>query len=76
VTLVIPPIRVIKNRWARAGRIGGWSNNRGGLPILRDSGKITEEEYLKRLAEHKAKSHPIADDDVFLAQIAQEFHKC
>jgi len=54
------------------GRRGGWSNNRAGLPILRDSGKITEAEYQKRLAVHKAKSHPIPDHEVFLAQIAQQ----
>ncbi len=53
------------------GRIGGWAQNRAGLPILRDSGKITEVEYQKRLVDHKAKSHPIADGEVFLAQIAQ-----
>ncbi|WP_404309549.1 arylsulfatase [Neorhodopirellula lusitana] len=54
------------------GRIGGWANNRGGLPILRDAGKITEQEYQKRLAVHKANSNPIADDEVFLAEIAQK----
>ena len=32
------------------GRIGGWANNRGGLPILRDSGKITEEGCNRRSA--------------------------
>ncbi|WP_348534506.1 arylsulfatase [Pontiella agarivorans] len=53
------------------GRIGGWANNRGGLPILRDSGEISEEEFQKRFTEHKAKSHPIAPDEVFLAQVAQ-----
>ncbi|SMP69026.1 arylsulfatase A [Neorhodopirellula lusitana] len=54
------------------GRVGGWGQNRGGLPILRDSGKISEEEYQKRLVVHKAKSNPIADDELFLAQVAQQ----
>lgn len=54
------------------GRIGGWSQSRPGLPILRDSGKITEEEYQKRLAKHKANAHPIAPNEIFLAQVAQK----
>lgn len=53
------------------GRIGGWAHNGAGLPILRDAGKISEIEYQQRLADHKEKSHPIADDEIFLAQIAQ-----
>ncbi|GAA5507547.1 arylsulfatase [Novipirellula caenicola] len=54
------------------GRIGGWAQTRPGLPILRDAGKITEEEYQKRLAALKSNAHPIAEDEVFLAQIAQQ----
>ncbi|TWU19022.1 Arylsulfatase [Allorhodopirellula heiligendammensis] len=53
------------------GRVGGWANSRPGLPILRDAGKITEAQYQTRLAELKRNSHPIGDDEVFLAQIAQ-----
>lgn len=54
------------------GRIGGWSQSRPGLPILRDSGAITEEEYQTRLAKHKANAHPIAPNEIFLAQVAQK----
>ena len=46
------------------GRRGGWAQTRAGLPILRDSGKITEEEYQTRLAELKAAAHPIAPDEI------------
>ena len=54
------------------GRLGGWKQSRPGLPIWRDSGAITEEEYQKRLAELKQKAHPIADGELFLAQVAQQ----
>lgn len=54
------------------GRIGGWKQTRPGLPIWRDSGVITEAEYQKRLTALKANAHPIADNEVFLAQIAQQ----
>ncbi|MDQ8181587.1 arylsulfatase [Pelagicoccus sp. SDUM812005] len=53
------------------GRIGGWGHNRGGLPIPRDSGKMSEEEYRRQQEKLKANSSPIADDEVFLAQVAQ-----
>ncbi|WDQ14887.1 arylsulfatase [Rhodopirellula sp. P2] len=53
------------------GRLGGWAQNRAGLPIWRDAGQITEEDYQKRLAKHKANSNPIAEEEVFLAQVAQ-----
>lgn len=53
------------------GRMGGWKHNTAGLPILRDSGQISEEEYQERLAKHKANSLPILPDEVFLGQIAQ-----
>ena len=64
------------SRWTLAtgmhdGRVGGWGHNKAGLPILRDSGKITEEEYQKRLEKHKANSTPIPDNEVFMGQIAQ-----
>jgi len=54
------------------GRIGGWKQSRPGLPIHRDSGAITEEVYQDRLAELKSKAHPIAEGEVFLAQVAQQ----
>ncbi|VGO19320.1 arylsulfatase [Pontiella sulfatireligans] len=54
------------------GRIGGWGHNRGGLPILRDAGKISEEEYQRQLTELKSKTHPIAPNEVFLAQLVQK----
>jgi len=54
------------------GRIGGHAHTRAGLPILRDSGEISEEEYRKRMAEVKAKAHPIAENEVFLAEVARQ----
>ena len=54
------------------GRMGGWKQTRAGLPILRDAGKITEEQYQKQFEKLKAKANPIADNEVFLAQIAQQ----
>ncbi|MDZ8117086.1 arylsulfatase [Pontiella agarivorans] len=54
------------------GRIGGLENNRAGLLIKRDSGEITEEEFQKQFAELKAKAHPIADNEVFLAEVARQ----
>ncbi len=54
------------------GRLGGWKQSRPGLPIWRDSGAITEEQYQKRMAELKSKAHPIAEEEIFLAQIAQQ----
>ncbi|PHQ31768.1 arylsulfatase [Rhodopirellula bahusiensis] len=54
------------------GRNGGWAQNRAGLPIWRDAGQITEEDYQERFAKHKANSNPISDDEVFLAQVAQQ----
>lgn len=53
------------------GRIGGWAHTTAGLPILRDAGEITEDEYQKRWAEHKANAHPIHPKEVFLGQVAQ-----
>ncbi|MDQ8183787.1 arylsulfatase [Pelagicoccus sp. SDUM812005] len=63
-------------RWSLAtgmhdGRIGGWQETTAGLPILRDTGEITEEEFQKRFAALKASAHPIADNEVFLGQVAQ-----
>ncbi|QEG39125.1 arylsulfatase [Roseimaritima ulvae] len=52
------------------GRLGGWKQTRPGLPIWRDSGAITEAEYQKRLTALKANAHPIADEEIFLAQVA------
>tara|TARA_R110002049_G_scaffold285698_1_gene466670 strand:- start:41605 stop:43152 length:1548 start_codon:yes stop_codon:yes gene_type:complete len=54
------------------GRIGGWEHSRAGLPILRDAGSITEQEYQSRLETLKANAHPIAADEIFLAQVAQQ----
>ncbi|MFG0266343.1 MAG: arylsulfatase [Rhodopirellula sp. JB055] len=54
------------------GRMGGWSQSRAGLPIWRDAGKITEAEYQERLAKLKANAYPIAEEEVFLAQVAQQ----
>ena len=54
------------------GRLGGWKQSRPGLPIRRDAGKITEEQYQKQLTQLKSKANPIAEDEVFLAQIAQQ----
>lgn len=54
------------------GRRGGWEQSQAGLPILRDSGKISEEEYQKRLEKVKANAHPIAPGEVFLGHVAQE----
>ncbi|MGD9417570.1 MAG: arylsulfatase [Verrucomicrobiota bacterium JB025] len=65
------------SRWSLAtgmhdGRKGGWSHTRGGLPIQRDSGAITEAEFQKRMAAHKANALPIPDNEVFLGQIGQQ----
>ena len=54
------------------GRLGGWKQTSAGLPILRDRGDITEEEYQVRFAEHKANALPIPSHEVFLAQVAQQ----
>jgi len=64
-------------RWSLAtgmhdGRIGGWKYTNAGLPILRDAGEITEEEYQIRFEALKASAHPIPENEVFLGQIAQE----
>lgn len=54
------------------GRMGGWSHNSAGLPMKRDSGEITEEEYQAEMEKVKQRAHPIAESEVFLAQIAQD----
>ncbi len=54
------------------GRLGGWKQSRPGLPIARDSGRITEKEFQRRFSIHKANSNPIAANEVFLAQVAQQ----
>ena len=63
-------------RWAlltgmHDGRIGGFAQTRGGLAIRRDSGEITEQEYQRQLAQMKASAHPIAEHEVFLAEVAR-----
>ncbi|MDF7825764.1 arylsulfatase [Pontiellaceae bacterium B12227] len=65
------------SRWALAtgmhdGRMGGWDYNRAGLPILRDSGKITEAEYQKRFEQMKKDALAIPPEEVFLGQIGQQ----
>ncbi|TWU45440.1 Arylsulfatase [Novipirellula aureliae] len=54
------------------GRIGGWKQTRPGLPIYRDAGNITEDQYQVAFAKLKASANPIADNEVFLGQIAQQ----
>lgn len=53
------------------GRQGGWNYTKGGLPIERDDGNITEAEYQRKLAAMKA-AHPIPASEIFLAQIAHQ----
>ena len=53
------------------GRIGGWAQTRAGLPIYRDNGSMTEEQYQTKLAQLKANAHRIAPEEVFLGQVAQ-----
>ncbi|MBK1875794.1 arylsulfatase [Pelagicoccus mobilis] len=65
------------SRWSLStgmhdGRKGAWDYNKAGLPILRDSGEISEEEYQVRLAEMKQDAYPITKDEVFLGQIGQK----
>jgi len=64
-------------RWTLAsgmhdGRLGGWKQNRAGLPVKRDAGKISEAEYKKKMKELKANAWPIPEEEVFLAQVAQK----
>ena len=71
------PVFCAPSRWSlltgmHDARQGGWSHTRGGLPIQRDAGKITEEQYQTQLAELKKNALPIPDKEVFLAQIAQK----
>ena len=54
------------------GRSGGWNQTRAGLPIRRDSDKITEAQYENQLQLLKSQANPIADNEVFLAQVAQQ----
>ena len=54
------------------GRMGGWKQTSAGLPIRRDTGKITQEQYEKQFEQLKKRANPIAPDEVFLAQIAQK----
>lgn len=53
------------------GRLGGWGQTRGGLLIQRDAGKITEQEYQRKFEEMRKRAAPIAENEVFLAQVAQ-----
>ncbi|MGE9271107.1 MAG: arylsulfatase [Verrucomicrobiales bacterium] len=65
------------SRWALAtgmhdGRMGGWKQTRSGLPIYRDAGKISEAQFQKQFEKIKQNANPIAPDEVFLGQVAQE----
>ncbi|MGJ8651757.1 MAG: arylsulfatase [Opitutaceae bacterium] len=64
-------------RWTLAtgmhdGRMGGWKQTRSGLPIQRDAGKITEEQFQQKFAALKAKANPIPEHEVFMAEVAQK----
>ncbi|MDA7920433.1 arylsulfatase [Verrucomicrobiales bacterium] len=54
------------------GRFGGWKQNGAGLPIKRDAGDITEQDFQKQMANVKANANPIAPEEIFLGQIAQK----
>ncbi|MCH6255063.1 arylsulfatase [Puniceicoccaceae bacterium K14] len=54
------------------GRADAWRHTRSGLPIKRDAGEITEEEFQKGLVEIKESAVPIPDHEVFLGQVAQK----
>ncbi|SMP68990.1 arylsulfatase A [Neorhodopirellula lusitana] len=53
------------------GRIGGWGNNKAGLPIQRDLGLISEAEYQEKFAKIKRDVRPIPEQEVLLGQIGQ-----
>lgn len=54
------------------GRIGGWEQSSAGLPIARDAGQISEAEFRSRFEKLKAGAFPIAPQETFLGQVAQE----
>lgn len=54
------------------GRQGGWSHNKAGLPMKRDSGEISEAEYQIAMAKVKESAMPISEKEVFLGQVAQQ----
>jgi len=55
------------------GRIGGWEQNKAGLLIEMDEQKVSEEEYFQRFNAYVEKSaRPVPDNEVFLAQVAQQ----
>ncbi|MDF1823642.1 MAG: arylsulfatase [Verrucomicrobiales bacterium] len=54
------------------GRLGGWKHNKAGLPTARDRGEITESEFQVAFEAQKEAVHSIAENEVFLAQVAQE----
>ena len=54
------------------GREGGWNQTRAGLSIRREENEITEAQYQQQFEQLKAKANPIADNEVFLAQVAQQ----
>lgn len=54
------------------GRLGGWKQTRPGLPIYRDAGNISEQQYQDAFTKLRASANPIAANEVFLGQIAQQ----
>jgi arylsulfatase A len=55
------------------GRQGGWGFTSAGLLMKMDREKVPEAEYMKRLNDFvETKSTPIPEQEVFLAQVAQQ----
>ncbi len=55
------------------GRIGGWKHNGTGLLMGMDKKKVPEPEYTQRLnAKVEETSQPIPDNEILLAQVAQQ----
>ncbi|MDZ8117044.1 arylsulfatase [Pontiella agarivorans] len=64
-------------RWSlltglHSGRVGGFKQTDGSLPLLRDRGRITQAEYEEQYAELKANANPIGENEVFLAEVARQ----
>ncbi len=53
------------------GRRTAWDYTGSGLPIKRDSGEISEEEFQKKFANIQASARPIGNKEIFLGQVAQ-----
>lgn len=55
------------------GRVGGWSQNSAGYLMKLDREKLPHEAYMQRFNAHVEESSvPISENEVFLAQIAQQ----